>query len=173
MKNRQNKELYSRGFKLKFMGYGDWLDEPDEVIFEYRGIKCLVFRMVKRESCAPRETYFGGHLCGYVWIPKGHSLYGMECWDMDLECYQGLTFQEETDDGWLVGFDCAHSGDLIPTLEHMRNTDPEMKKIKEIYPPPEGFEKHPWFYPTYKSVDFCIKECKSLAKQVAKMMVQA
>lgn len=170
MKNRQNKELYDREFKLKFMGYGDWLDEPDSVTFEYRGIKCLVFRVVHREPYAPVEAYFGGHLCGYIWIPKGHSLYGMKCWDMDLECYQGLTFQEETDDGWLVGFDCSHAGDYIPTTEHMKKTNPVMK---EIFTPPEGFERHPWFKPTYKNVDFCIKQCKSLAKQVAKMMVKA
>ena len=35
MKNEKRKELYNREFKLRFMGYGDWLDEPDEITFEY------------------------------------------------------------------------------------------------------------------------------------------
>lgn len=172
MKNEKRKELYSREFKLKFMGYGEWLDEPDEVTFEYKGIKCLVFRVVKREIYCPTEAYFGGHLCGYILLPPEHPMCGKECWD-EFECHQGVTFHDGTDEVWILGFDCGHLGDLIPTMEHMHRTIPELIEINKAFSTPEGFEKHPWFHPTYKNVDFCIKECKSLAKQAAKMMVPA
>lgn len=170
MKNEKRKTIYDRKFKLKFMGYGDWLDEPDVVKFEYKGIKCEIHRCVKREIYAKEEAYFGGHLCGYIFVPKGHPLYEKEMFDIDLDCWRGVSFTHPSLEGWMIGFDCAHSGDLVPTTEHMRNTRPELKRIKEMFPPPEGYENCPLFHPTYKNIDFCIKQCKSMAKQAAKMM---
>jgi hypothetical protein len=168
MEKREN--LYDREFKLKFMGEGEWLDEPDSITFEHEGIKCLVYRAIKTEPYCLTDPYFGGHLCGYIYLPPDHPLYNKECYDQ-FDCHHGITFQQVNEEGFMIGFDCAHSGDLIPSMEHMRNTVPELMEIKKLYPAPEGFEKHFLFNPTYRNVDFCIKECKSLAEQAAKMMV--
>ena len=72
MKNEKRKHIYDREFKLKFMGDGEWLDEPDVVDFEYEGINCLINRTMKRKPLCAEELYFGGHLCGYIFLPKGH-----------------------------------------------------------------------------------------------------
>ena len=55
--------------------------------------------------------------CGYVAIPKGHPLLGIDLQNKkfpDLRSRGGITFTGFGDDGetWLVGFDCAHAGDL-------------------------------------------------------------
>ena len=172
MKKKITKDLFTKEFKLTHLGYGDWLDEPDFLEFKFKGIKCCIVRIVQREPYTKEEVYFGGYLCGYILLPKDHPLYGKKFHEIDLECHHGITYSQITEEGWLIGFDCAHSGDLVPTFEHKRNTDPKLKKIKEMYPAPEGFEKHPLFHSTYKNLDFCIKQCKLLAKQAAKMMVQ-
>ena len=172
MKNRTQKELYNREFKLKFFGYGDWLDEPDYVRFEYRGIICIIRRVCTREPNAINEAYFGGHLCGYLLLPNDHPLYGKQAGEIDLNCWGGITWSEETEQGWTIGFDCGHSGDIVPTLEIFRNSDPEYIELKKKFPIPEEFKQYSLFNPKYRTIDFCIKECKSLAKQVAKLKVK-
>ncbi len=170
MKNEKRENLYDREFKLKFFGEGEWLDEPDSITFEHKRIKCLVDRVLIKEPYCPEETYFGGHLCGYIYLPPDHPLYNINCYDK-FDCHQGITFQEENEEGFMIGFDCAHTGDLVPSMEHMRNTLPELIELKKRYPAPNGLKKHPLFNPTYKNVNFCIKQCTFLAEQAAKMMV--
>lgn len=167
MKNEIRKEIYDRQFKLKFMGYGDWIDEPDWVKFEYVGFNCLIARVVKREPYANEEAYFGGHLCGYIFLPDNHPLHGKPIDEIDLDCHGGITWSELTDEGCMIGFDCGHSMDLIPTMEQQRCTRGGFIDFIKI---PEEYKKLSLFNPTYKNLSFCIKECKKLAKQAAKMI---
>jgi len=46
---------------------GPWHEEPDRVDFEHVGFPCTVLR---------HST--NGHLCGYVAVPPGHPLHGVE-----------------------------------------------------------------------------------------------
>jgi len=61
-------------------------------------------------------------LCGYVGVPKSHPCWGRKYDDMydsieDLSVHGGLTYSDGDDDGWWwLGFDCAHSGDLSPSV---------------------------------------------------------
>lgn len=48
-------------------GPGPWNDEPDTEDFEHAGLAC---RIIRADST--------GALCGYVRIPEGHPLYGVE-----------------------------------------------------------------------------------------------
>jgi hypothetical protein len=64
---------------------------------------------------------------GYVIIPKGHKLHGIDYNDLDekVSVHGGLTFSEEATEGmleywpeltehigdWVVGFDTMHGGD--------------------------------------------------------------
>lgn len=74
--------------------------------FVYKNYKCSV---IFQTLC---------HRCGYVGIPKGHSLYGLDYDEIPVICHGGLTYmypdlvghEEESDIFW-IGFDCAHFGD--------------------------------------------------------------
>lgn len=172
--NEDVKHLYTKEFKQKLFGEGEWVDEPDIIKFEYRGYKCLVFRVVKKDPFATDEHYFGGHLCGYVLLSEGHKFYGKNYDEIDVDCHGGLTFSEFSDDyeefdefdidrSHLIGFDCAHSGDYCPSSEEM------MKKIRRrggIYAIPEEFKKYSIFNPVYRNVQFCVDECKSIVDQL-------
>jgi hypothetical protein len=60
-----------------------------------------------------------GHRCGYVRVGKDHPWYGKDYDSVDADVHGGLTFAEPdvpcakggADDGYWVGFDCAHFGD--------------------------------------------------------------
>jgi hypothetical protein len=105
------------------------------------GLPCLAIR---RSSL--------GVWCGYVGVPPGHALHGMDYDIPDVRIHGGLTFAdcadprgghapEEIDDVWWFGFDCAHAGDVIP-----------------------GVNKHG----KYRDRAYVEVECTSLAKQLAR-----
>lgn len=103
---------------------GPWADEPDKAqwVDAATGYDCLIVRNR------------GGALCGYVGLPPGHWLHGVDYDDIaGIEVHGGLTFssrcQEGAEDGpgicrvpedgrpadvWWLGFDCAHYNDLCP-----------------------------------------------------------
>lgn len=163
IKITKQQHIWTSEKKLKFCGYGEWVEEADVTEIEYLGYEACIVRVFKREIYAKEEAYFGGHLCGYVKIPDSHPYHGQK--DVDLDGHGGLTFNSLEEEHW-VGFDCAHSGDLVPTMEHMRNTRPELIEIKKQFPIPEGFEDHPWWKPVYKNIDYCIQECINMIDQL-------
>ena len=149
--------------KIKWLGYGEWVEEADVTEFEYLGYHAAVMRVIKREPCCPQEAYFGGHLCGYVQIQETHPYFRKK--EINLDCHGGLNFNEAHEEHW-VGFDCGHTGDYIPTMEHMRKTDPALIKIKEMFPLPEGFEDFALFNPTYRNMTYCMEECMDIITQL-------
>jgi hypothetical protein len=86
-------------------GPGEWVDEPDRVEFGYKGVWCQIGRSQS------------GALCGYIFISQDHP------WAIENECeipcdvHGGCTYSQTYGAIWKVGFDCAHSGDLIPLVE--------------------------------------------------------
>lgn len=66
----------------------------------------------------------GMHLCGYVSLPPGHPWHGKDYDDIPVSVHGGLTYAEPADESvardaaprgwWVIGFDCAHGGDLVP-----------------------------------------------------------
>jgi len=158
--------------KIKFMGYGEWVEEADVVEFEYLGYQAHIVRVFKREPYAKQEAYFGGHICGYVKVPETHPLFRKkkECWDADLECHGGITFSEAHEEHW-IGFDCAHSGDYVPTMEHIRRTDPELRGIRDAFPLPPGYEKFALFNPVYRNVEYAIQSCTDLIDSLIHLSV--
>jgi hypothetical protein len=76
--------------------------------YELRGKKILVVFQAS------------GHRCGYVGVPKGHPLYGVDYNAIsDIEVHGGLTYSDidfynnsyANSNYWLLGFDCAHCWD--------------------------------------------------------------
>lgn len=61
---------------------------------------------------------------GYVAIPQGHPLFGVDYSDIEsIDIHGGLTYSadklsaqpKETEGMWIIGFDCAHYGDTPET----------------------------------------------------------
>jgi hypothetical protein len=100
-----------------------------------------------------------GYRCGYVKVEKGHPWYGQEpC----ASVHGGITFGEAdvpcgkgADDGWWVGFDCAHYCDA---------PDPSL-------PINEGLQRicknNSFIAPIVRTQDFVEDECRSLCAQAA------
>lgn len=90
-------------------------EEGIESSFLYKEFECLIVRIRPETS---------GYLCGYIKIPMNHRFYGKsyadidETYDYEIPSHGGLTFSGELNgrDGYWIGFDCSHSGDLIPRL---------------------------------------------------------
>lgn len=107
-------------------GIGPWCWEPDKVqwIDEATDLDCLAVR-----------SHFGSW-CGYVGVPPGHPLHGVDYDDVEENgSHGGLTFADACSPGedeghgichvaapgrpahvWWLGFDCNHGGDYAPRL---------------------------------------------------------
>ena len=127
---------------MKFEGItGPWDNEPDAKDWEHSGYNCAIRR---NDS---------GSWCGYVEVPKTSILFGKneeEVYEFNFEIHGGLTYVGSwSEDGWWLGFDCAHYKDLIPI----------MRKYSDVVF--EGF--------IYRDIDYAISETNSLAEQIAKI----
>ena len=65
---------------------------------------------------------FIGYRCGYIKLEPDHPWYGIEeTNNINARVHGGITFSEADlacnksgeDNGWWIGFDCAHSGDAV------------------------------------------------------------
>jgi hypothetical protein len=142
-------------------GDGPWMNEPDKVQFvdETTGMACLI---VRNQYC--------GFWCGYVGIDASHPYHQTDYRniDSDINAHGGLTFSNfcrdedaqeqsichipqpgEPANLWWLGFDCGHAGDFNPAY------DSKMKRIMHF----GNF--------TYRDMDYVIKECIDLARQLA------
>lgn len=169
----KEEHLHTSDHKLQHLGYGEWVEEPDKVEFTYKGYECLVWRIYGEEPFAPQHWY-GGFLCGYVRIPEDHFAYKKHYDHIDIDCHGGLTYGDfregREEEGYFIGFDCAHSQDYNPSMEFFRSTHDIAKRI---FPIPEEFKKYAIFNPTYRNVDFVKKECRSIVRQLINMNAMA
>jgi hypothetical protein len=98
-----------------------------------------------------------GHRCGYVSVPAEHPMYEKHYDDVAVDVHGGLTYADRHDGSWWLGYDCAHLGDA---------RDPELMsdKYKEAFSHWSNFTEG-----TIRTLDFCVAECESLAKQLGEM----
>ena len=139
--NEQCKKL------MEMLPWGPWKNEPHRVEFESHGLRCLLSR-----------NPVLGQWCGYVGVPPLHPAYKQDELGLKISVHGGATYGSECH-GWVchkpvgnepdslfwIGFDCGHFGDLIPGV-------------------PFELPGH-----SYKEVDYVIKECKELARQLSEM----
>lgn len=152
-----------KGKEKKELPPGPWDNEPDKKqwLGKATGLPCLIVRTPL------------GHLCGYVGVYKTHPFYGKDYDNVNthnyIDVHGGLTFsnksqkggkfcykveKEEDDDvWWWLGFDCAHVGDLIPSMLELYN-----KMNIEI---PDYHNKD-----IYRDIDYVTAECEKLAVQL-------
>lgn len=85
-------------------------------------------------------------LCGYVVLTSDNKLFGLDYDDiytkMFINIHGGLTYSDEQEGSWVIGFDCAHAGDFCPAF--------------------------PNFDGVYRTKEFVISECHKLAEEVSK-----
>jgi hypothetical protein len=72
---------------------------------------------------------------------------GIDYDNIPVHVHGGLTFCEKDGDNWVIGFDCAHSGDLSPHLLEISLDD-----NSHFSPYPSGFG-------VYRDKKFVISEC--------------
>jgi hypothetical protein len=108
-----------------------------------------------------------GHRCGYVAVPEGHKYHGKGYDDVPVNVHGGLTYAGGKSDYpapsaglWWLGYDCAHLGDAA---------DPELMQgeYKELYG--RGLLGHRFDDDTVRTMEYCINECESLAKQLSEV----
>src|SRR6185437_747866 len=125
---------------------GKWMTEPTEShwVDEDTGLPCFICRRNRL-----------GHWCGYVGIPERHPHWGDDdssgC--IDFVVHGGVTYGQidpKKDKAcgldkphWWIGFDCAHSGDMVPEWDR-----PGSGNI-------------------YRDMNYVRDECLRLAKQLA------
>lgn len=114
-----------------------------------------------------------GFHCGYVGVPPGHPLHGVEYSQSTpvlgdspesvFDVHGGITYAGEgggepfLDAGlWWFGYDCGHCWDAAAP-EHI-------EKMMQLYP------DQPFMWSsaggTFRDLDYCIDECESLARQI-------
>jgi hypothetical protein len=90
-----------------------------------------------------------GFRCGYVSVPPGHPWHGKDYNSIDATIHGGLTYDGNDDviiENWIVGFDCAHSGDA---------QDPSLKPDYQL----------PSFAGQIRTQEYVRAECLSLCEQ--------
>lgn len=109
-----------------------------------------------------------GYRCGYVKVTPGHPWHGLGYSDIEAEVHGGLTFAEPdkpcgkggADDGWWLGFDCAHGGLDAP--------DPELPGSHSRYVDTELILAWLRNRETVKDTAYVQAECRLLCEQAAK-----
>ena len=88
-------------------------------------------------------------LCGYITLTKDSSLYGVGYDNLNIQVHGGLTYDGyDKDENWVIGFDCAHHGDLTPYF--LLNG--------EYYFGQRGI---------YRDMEYVKSECESMAEQAS------
>lgn len=98
-------------------------------------------------KCHIRRVQRSGHLCGYVHLTTDNDYFGLDYDNIPVVCHGGLTYASDYENDWVIGFDCAHYGDLQPLYTE-----------QEIY---SGGNT------VYRDMDFVSKECESICEQIS------
>lgn len=152
--------------KIKYLGEGEWVYEPDVVEFTYKEYDCRIMRIMALEGFN-NDHMFGGHLCGYIKISKDVKDDLVE----SLDVHGGITYDSVHEDGRWIGFDCAHSNDYLPSTEFIYKTRPEMiearKQSKKMFESLGlDYENSIINQRLYRNVEFCVQECKNMVDQI-------
>lgn len=92
---------------------GEWDGEPDKLLWKHKGFDCMIVRNQM------------GALCGYVGVQEGHPWFGQDYSDVNADAHGGLTYGDYCqghichpgpEKTYWLGFDCAHSGDIVPGM---------------------------------------------------------
>ena len=120
-----------------------WLTEPNDVLFMTdAGYPAQIRRNLMTLT-----------LCGYIYLPVGHPLHGVEYsffgYDA-VDVHGGWTYADSEGEAWCVGFDCNHLYDYAPGMAPRLNEHGEDRT-------------------KYRTIEFVTKELERTAKQFKAM----
>ena len=109
-------EQYNNMVNRRGWSRGPWDGELDKAVWVHNGVDC----MIKRNGV--------GAWCGYVGVKKGHPLFGVKYYDVNIgstiingdltysdECFGDIChLADEGDHVWWLGFDCCHGFNFYP-----------------------------------------------------------
>ena len=121
----------------------EWDLEEDFYELKLNGFDCEIKRHPSLKT-----------LNGYVYLEEYHPYFGMEYLEIedDIYVHGGLTYSNVSDGRWKIGFDCAHSGDLMPS-SHLRFLNTPLHNNTDIY----------------RNVDYVKNELDNLTKQLSEV----
>jgi len=99
-------------------------------------------------NCHIRRNTRAGHLCGYVTLTPDNDFFGLEYYDIPLNCHGGLTYASNQGPNWVIGFDCAHYGDYQPFY----NEEWALYSGRNL---------------VYRDMEFVTEECESICEQIS------
>lgn len=163
----------TREERIKAMGEGPWVDEPDHVAWRSaHGYPCILHRALHASDKG------GGHWCGYVGVPPGHPWHGQPM-DSSFDgpeqprVHGGITYAEpcnghichvpepgESDDVFWLGFDAAHAGDLQPLTQ---------KLLRDLRHDADVFMRDD----VYRDMAYMRAQCECLADQAVRAASEA
>lgn len=157
----QEKNLYTTQQKLELFGHGEWTKEPDEVLFEFLGYKCRLWRNKL------------GVWCGYVRIPSGHPWWELNYKEIECDCHGGLTYGGRDDtEGYWIGIDCNHRMDINPLnlvmCKELAKHSTEGQQISVALDLLRNFGNR-GNKPAYRNMQYCIEQCKQIVAQAIKV----
>lgn len=136
---------------------------------------CLSLAIARPDDVLARGEHAGfewmvihngiGYRCGYVKLPPSHPWFGKADSDLDVSVHGGITFSEHDvacgaggpDDGYWIGFDCAHGFDAPdPTLPNTRFDNMLASTFQKLYGDSE-----------IRTQEYVEAECRSLCDQAA------
>lgn len=141
-------EDHLAGFDKASWGNGPWIYEPDDYYVEFFDVPCYASRHPVT-----------GNWCGYVELSDEHPWAGQSGDEIDAFVHGGVTFSDrfsKLGDGWFIGFDCGHSGDVAPAHDARRKRAFDIGVVG-------GADDD--FKPTYKTLQYVLGELKELARQ--------
>lgn len=106
----------------------------------------------------------GSHHCGYVELPEPLQHMNFTGYDgegdmVDIYVHGGVTWQgplQWSEGREVIGFDCAHAGDLQKCPEKYKGT-----AMEQMFMYSDG---------EWRDEEYCINECESMAKQLMALM---
>jgi hypothetical protein len=92
-------------------------------------------------------------LCGYIFLTKDNSLYGVDYEHIDIHAHGGINYcRYDENENWVIGFDCGHYGDLTPYFILGGEYDCEYDFGQD------GI---------YRDMEYVKSECESMAEQAS------
>lgn len=103
----------------------------------------------------------GSHHCGYVALPADLADKDFINYDSEvcISVHGGVTYQDalpQLEDKIVIGFDCAHAGDLMKCPEKYKGT-----AMENMFMYSDG---------EWRDEQYCTDECESMAKQLMAML---
>ena len=100
-----------------------------------------------------------GVRCGYVEVPEGHSLFGLDRGDkrvQRLKVHGGVNFSGIKHGSYVLGFDCGHWMDRVDPSLLPEDMDEETKRLI----------LRGWEFGKLRTLKYVIKETERLADQI-------